>query len=423
MRTLHLFDDLRARAWHPFAETRPVGELRCGAFGLRERVERRFGLPCSGHLAGPALEGWDEPGAPPTVGFAALAGPPPPAQAPPPPEAAGTTDAVPGRIVWLSRALPEGPLGELGEAPRTLVADDAVVGWWLPPGSELPGPEALERPDGCTPWPAHEVRARLLSWPWELVEVNADVLREDLERAGHRDAFQLHPGVHLEGSGGVSLAHGSEVGPGVVIDTRDGPVRIDEGAVVRGPARLVGPLHLGPGSVILGGHVERASIGPVCKVRGEVADTVFTGFSNKAHDGHLGHALVGCWVNLGAATTNSDLKNTYGPVRVRLADGDHDTRLAKVGAFLGDHVKTGIGTLLTTGAVIATGSNVLGGAGIPPQHVAAFAWGGADGFVAFRWDKFVETARRVMARRERELTPGVEAVLRRLWVATHGPRE
>jgi UDP-N-acetylglucosamine diphosphorylase/glucosamine-1-phosphate N-acetyltransferase len=403
---LLLFDDLRARGWHPFADTRPVGELRCGAYLVRERAERCFGTPCAGHLTGPALDGWDEPGAPPALDLRRL-------------DRRGD-GASAGRILWLSRALARGPVVEPGDAPRTLVAGDTVVGWWLPPDAEPPDADALSRPGSLDVGSPLEVDARVLEWPWDLVRVNADVLREDLDRAGHRDAFQLHPGVHLEGTGGVSLGDASEVGPGVVIDAREGPVRIDDGAIVQGPARLVGPLHIGPGSIVFGGHVERASVGPVCKLRGEIADTVFVGYANKAHDGYLGHALVGRWVNLGAGTTNSDLKNNYGPVRVRLPDGDHDTGLTKVGSFLGDHVKTGIGTLLTTGGVIGAGTNVFGGAGVPPRHVPPFAWGGGGEFVPYRWDKFVETARSVMARREQELTPGVEGVLHRLWQETHG---
>ena len=97
---------------------------------------------------------------------------------------------------------------------------------------------------------------------------------------------------------------------------------------------------------MLGGVLEDVSIGPVCKVRGEVESSVFVGFANKAHDGFLGHTVVGCWVNLGAMTANSDLKNTYGPVRARVGGRTTDTGLTKAGSLLGDHVRTGIGTLL-----------------------------------------------------------------------------
>ena len=153
-----------------------------------------------------------------------------------------------------------------------------------------------------------------------------------------------------------------------------------------------------------------SSIGPVCKVRGEVTDSVLVGYCNKAHDGHLGHAVLGRWVNLGAGTINSDLKNTYSPVRVRLPRGDVDTGLLKVGSFIGDHVKTGIGTLLTTGAVIGAASNLFGGR-MPPQCVPAFSWGEGAELGEHQVDKFLATAEIAMRRRGVELSAGMRHVL------------
>jgi UDP-N-acetylglucosamine diphosphorylase/glucosamine-1-phosphate N-acetyltransferase len=199
-------------------------------------------------------------------------------------------------------------------------------------------------------------------------------------------------------------------------------VRLEAHVTVEGPARLVGPLHLGAGSTVFGGHLSRLSAGPVCKLRGEIDTVVLTGFVNKAHDGYLGHALAGRWVNLGALTTNSDLKNNYGPVRVELPDGTQDTGLMKVGVFLGDHVKTGIGTVLNTGTLVGAGSNVFGG-GMPPKSLPPFSWAGGGRVVPFRWDKFLEVARVVTARRDQPWTPGAEAILRRLWERTHGAVE
>jgi UDP-N-acetylglucosamine diphosphorylase/glucosamine-1-phosphate N-acetyltransferase len=204
--------------------------------------------------------------------------------------------------------------------------------------------------------------------------------------------------------------------PGVFVDTTDGPVRLSEGVRVHGPARLTGPLFVGPGTRILGGSVGTSTIGPVSLVRGEVADSVFLGYTNKSHDGYIGHALVGRWVNFGAFTTNSDLKNNYGTVSVWAPDGGPDgvidTGLLKVGCFLGDHVKTGIGTVLNTGTVIGAGSNVFGGL-MPPNPVPPLSWGAGASLGAHRLDKFFETAGRAMARRGQGLTPGVRAVLER----------
>jgi UDP-N-acetylglucosamine diphosphorylase/glucosamine-1-phosphate N-acetyltransferase len=251
------------------------------------------------------------------------------------------------------------------------------------------------------------------------VEANAQVLGRDLEWLhGHDDADEL-PGVHRVGSAALSLGQDARLGPGVVVDTRDGPVRLDDGVVVEGPARLTGPLLLGPGTQVFGGHLSRLSTGPVCKLRGEIDTAVLTGYCNKAHDGYLGHALLGRWVNLGALTTNSDLKNDYGPVRVQIGDQVVDTGLMKVGVFLGDHVKTGIGTVLNTGSVVGAGTNVFGG-GMPPKYLPPFSWAGGGEVVPFRWEKFLKVAQVVAARRSQPWTPGVEAVLRRLWNATHG---
>ena len=186
---------------------------------------------------------------------------------------------------------------------------------------------------------------------------------------------------------------------------------------MEGPARLVGPLWIGPGCKVFGGHVGTSSIGPICKVRGEIADSVLLGYVNKAHDGYLGHALLGRWVNLGAMTTNSDLKNNYGPVSVWTPDGPRNTGLMKVGCFLGDHVKTGIGTVLNTGTVVGAGSNLFGGA-MPPTRVPAFSWGTGSDLSEYRLDKFLENAERAMDRRDVPLSEGMRRLFGRAWEAS-----
>lgn len=399
---LLLFDDARARRWSPFAETRPVGELRYGAHLLRERAEAVSGRRCAAHLAGTGLLGWDEPGAPPCT-------------------LAEEADTGASRLYWSSRAVALGIPPLPTDQVLTLVLGDAVVGWSLPPGHPGPDDAALADPDGHRPGTEVVVEAELLAWPWSLVTGADHRLARDLD-ALHRPDDDPGPldGVVRMGEHGLALVDDAVVEPGVILDLRSGPIRLEAGVTVAGPARLTGPLHLGPGSVVFGGSLSRVACGPVCKLRGEIADTVFLGYANKAHDGYLGHALVGRWVNLGAGTTNSDLKNNYGNVRVQLPHGRFDTNLMKVGVFLGDHVKTGIGTLLTTGGVVGAGSNVFGGGPAAPRHLPAFSWANADGVEPFRFDKFVEVAQAAMARRGQSLTPGVEGVLRRLRDDVHG---
>jgi len=295
------------------------------------------------------------------------------------------------------------------------------VGWVLPPGKPCP-PEAVLLDPSSAPrrGTGVDLPGRLLDWPWSLVEANARQVALDVE-ANH-EASPPPQGVVRLGEHPLSLGEGALVEPGVVLDLRDGPIRLDDGARVQGPARLSGPLFVGRGTLVFGGSVAASSIGPVCKVRGEVDTSVLTGYCNKAHDGYLGHALLGRWVNLGALTTNSDLKNNYSPVRVSLGSGEVDTGLLKVGCFVGDHVKTGIGTLLNTGSVLGAGSNLFGGA-MSPRYVPPFSWGTGSQLVEFRLERFLEVAEAAMARRGVELTAGLREMLGRAWENTRAERD
>ena len=203
--------------------------------------------------------------------------------------------------------------------------------------------------------------------------------------------------------------------PFVVLDAREGPILLDRGVQVGSQALLRGPLYVGPGTGILGGAVGAgSSFGPRCKLRGEIETSVFLGYGNKAHEGFVGHSVVGEWANLGAGTTTSDLKNTYGPVRVSGPEGRVETGLLKAGAFLGDHVRTGIGALLTTGARLGTATHFFGGRGVSPEWLPAFTWFDGVRGESVRLDDFLRSARLAMARREQELEPGEEAILRAL---------
>jgi UDP-N-acetylglucosamine diphosphorylase/glucosamine-1-phosphate N-acetyltransferase len=188
------------------------------------------------------------------------------------------------------------------------------------------------------------------------------------------------------------------------LDAREGPIFIGERVTIQPHTRVSGPCYIGEDCVLVGGKVAGgSSIGPVCRIGGEVEQSVFLGYSNKYHEGFLGHSYVGEWVNLGALTTNSDLKNNYGPVKVVVDGSLTDSGLAKVGAFLGDHVKTGIGTLLNTGITIGFASNLFGGGMIEQKSIPPFSWVGAGKREEYRLDEAIETARAVMKRRKVEL--------------------
>jgi len=382
---LFLFDDPAARDWLPFSLTRPAGELLFGTSTLRARAERAWGLTCEGHLAGDALFGFEEPGAPPCIT----------------PDVIGTDG---DRVLLSSRFVSDDGAGY--DAPTVLTDGSEPVGAWIPQGTEVPASILAGR---WPRWPRAALDGMLMQSPWQLMTANGDRIRADA-RGMPDDELPRH--VHRVGTGGISMGEGAVIEPGAVLDTTNGPVILAAGARVQAPCRVVGPAFVGPGSVVLGGVLENVGIGAACKVRGEVESTVFAGFANKAHDGFLGHAVVGRWVNLGAMTTNSDLKNTYGSVRARVAGRTTATGLTKAGCLLGDHVRTGIGTLLNTGTVVGAGSSLFGG-GMPPRDVPPFSWGGRRELAEYDIDRFLETAARVMARRGVDLTAGMRRLYRR----------
>ncbi|MSR36050.1 MAG: hypothetical protein EXR95_05310 [Gemmatimonadetes bacterium] len=391
---LVLFHDDVALLWTPFIETRPLGELLYGVRTLRERAARALGAEAIGYLGAPHLAGFDEPGSPPVL------------SAPP---------ADGDRVLLCARAVLEPSAAAAlervrGGAVTTLRVAGQSAGWMVPGGAALPTDAAMRALRADPGPPSVDLDGELLERPWHLMAGNAARVAADAAAASRPHATPA--GAHVLGSHAVLLEEGAEVEPGVTIDVRGGPVWLGRKARVEGPARLTGPLFVGAGSTVLGGPVGLSSIGPVCKVRGEVTDSVINGYCNKAHDGHLGHAVLGRWVNLGAGTINSDLKNTYSSVRLRVPEGDVDTGLLKVGCFVGDHVKTGIGTLVNTGTVVGAASNLFGGR-MPPLYVPPFSWGSGDDLIEYELDRFLATAEAAMRRREVEMSAGMRQVLAR----------
>jgi UDP-N-acetylglucosamine diphosphorylase/glucosamine-1-phosphate N-acetyltransferase len=398
---LVLYEDAIARAWHPFTTTRPAGELLYGAFTMRARAERIFGLPCSGHLTAPQLVGFDEPGSAPAIARDSI-----------------VNDRA--RLYLNSRAVLDwGTSLEPPPGPAVLRTQGEVVGHWAPAGTRPPTVEALTGESLPADTGTIDVRGHIVSSLWRLVGGNAAQIGHDVDAAAPPPRA-LPAGLSVIGDPErVRLGHDVWIEPGVVFDVTDGPIWLDDRVRVRAFTRLGGPAYIGRDSVLLGGPFTAVSIGPVCKVHGEVEETVVLGYTNKAHDGFIGHAYLGRWVNLGALTTNSDLKNNYGTIRLWTPAGDVDTGEMKIGCFLGDHVKTGIGVMLNTGTVIGAGSNVFGAAQ-PPKAVPPFAWGAGDALGVHDFERFLATAETAMARREVELTPGVRGVLHRAWRMTHG---
>jgi UDP-N-acetylglucosamine diphosphorylase/glucosamine-1-phosphate N-acetyltransferase len=276
--------------------------------------------------------------------------------------------------------------------------------------------------------PATPGKVALWNYTWDLILANPEQLVKDFAAAGRSgvEGTVEEPSAVRGSRSDVFIAAGARLHPMVVIDAEHGPVYIDEGAEIHPFTRIEGPCYIGKKSILLGAKCrEGNSIGPMCRVGGEVEESIIQGYSNKYHDGFLGHAYVGEWVNLGALTTNSDLKNDYTSVSVCLDGKDSiDTGSTKVGALIGDHTKTSIGTLLNTGACVGSMA-LIAATGKPlPKFIPCFAWF-LEGIVTkgFGKRKLYETAKTAMSRRRREWTPAQEAMWDEIFQLTAGPRK
>jgi UDP-N-acetylglucosamine diphosphorylase/glucosamine-1-phosphate N-acetyltransferase len=266
------------------------------------------------------------------------------------------------------------------------------------------------------------VAARLPMWRyiWDLMLANPEQLTADFAAAGRHgiEGAIEEPGAIRGSRRDVYVAPGAVVHPMVVLDATGGPVYIDERAEVYPFTRIVGPCYIGKESRLLGAKChEGNSIGPACRIGGEIENSIIQGYSNKYHEGFLGHAYVGEWVNLGALTTNSDLKNDYSAVSVIMHGRlPIDTGSNKVGCLIGDHTKTSIGTFLNTGAYVGAMAIILATGKPMQKFIPSFAWL-LEGVVTkgFGKKQLYQTARTVMARRGCKWTAADEV----LWDAVY----
>jgi UDP-N-acetylglucosamine diphosphorylase/glucosamine-1-phosphate N-acetyltransferase len=266
----------------------------------------------------------------------------------------------------------------------------------------------------------------MVHYPWELVQRNTEHIEKDctvLADLGRIEG-RVYEGAHLLDRSNIYIAPEAKVKPGVVLDAEGGPIFIDRGAKIFPNATIEGPAYIGKKSQIkIGAKIyEGTTIGEVCKVGGEVEGSIIHSYSNKQHDGFLGHAYLGMWVNLGADTNNSDLKNNYGNVRVTIDGEEIDTGSMFVGLTMGDHSKAGINTMFNTGTVVGAVCNVFG-AGFPPKEIPSFTWGGGEGLTVYDPKRAIEVCRRVMARRDIPLTEVNAQLLQRLFELTAKDRE
>jgi UDP-N-acetylglucosamine diphosphorylase / glucose-1-phosphate thymidylyltransferase / UDP-N-acetylgalactosamine diphosphorylase / glucosamine-1-phosphate N-acetyltransferase / galactosamine-1-phosphate N-acetyltransferase len=407
-----LYDDAVARGFEPFATSRPLGEMRAGALLIRERWELALGVESRGFLSSPHLHGFAEFDAPPFVNGQALP--------------LGT---------WLvnTRALPflDGPAiavsptamvvtisGRIAALRLDVELSDERARAALADGSyQLTHDRTLRDGTGAAA-DALELDGVWLDDVWDVIGTLQRLLQRDIPVLASRlTVATLHAGTSASatviGIHPVYAEAGATIEPMSVFDTSAGPVLLRCGAQVQAFTRVIGPCYVGRDSVVTADRIAGSSIGDTCRVHGELSTSIFLGHANKGHDGFVGHSVVGRWVNLGAGTITSNLKNSYGTVALWTPGGVRDSGLQFLGTMFGDHVKTGIGLRLTTGCVLGVGTNVFDT--MPPKVLAPFSWGARAPYALFDASKFLQTAERMMSRRG----VAVSEQSRRWWTSVH----
>ena len=250
----------------------------------------------------------------------------------------------------------------------------------------------------------------------DIFSYNGEEIKNDFKRMFSGNDFEWRGDVkNLEeiknsnvkiGNGAIYIENGAKLN-NCILNTTNGPIFIGKDSEIMEGSMIRGPFAICNNSVIkMGAKIyENTTVGPFCKVGGEINNVVFFGYSSKAHDGFLGNSIIGEWCNLGADTNNSNLKNNYDNVKIwnYSSESFKHTGLQFCGLIMGDHSKCGINTMFNTGTVVGVGANIFG-SGFPRNFIPSFSWGGSSGLIVHRIDKFFKTAELVLARRNETLS-------------------
>lgn len=415
---LCLYEDPDVSSFGPHALLRPIFALRCGAFTLIEKLVRAFPEAPLHLLVRPELEDLTRALYP-----TASVGPPP----------AEDTLFVNGRLCMTDdevlHFLAASPSEASYMAGNTLFAAKVAGHRTAHATKHLIAGEP-ERAFEEIRMPA-EVNAFLARSTADLIRWSPRQIVQDFRYAFQPETVRgtVDEGAYLLEPRAIHVARGARVMAGAVLNAEGGPILVRENAIVEPLAYVEGPAVIGEQSRIKAGAQIRGgtSIGPLCKIGGEVEASVFQGHTNKQHDGFVGHSFVGEWVNLGAGTITSDLKNNYSNVRTFGSAKDWrerrglDSGQRLLGLTVGDFTKTGIGATFPTGATVGIGCNVYGTA-LMPAYVPSFVWGEPGSLAEHRIDSMVETAARAMQRRDVELSVPLDSRIRQAFDDTREDR-
>jgi len=396
-----IFDDLQAAAFYPLTLSRSVGDLRCGILKLRQRLQELL------HDEDSAV--WIEPR------LARLY------RERHPDWSVNRHPAV--ETLWVNSRLR--PLPGNIEAVQNLKSGECLVCGNEPVAFRgLPAPEFTLAADyfAQAGYKIIALESSLYRNLSDLIQDNSRLLAFDFDHFFHDkdEEFDTEPGVSVLNPYQVWIAEDVQLKPGVVLDASEGPIVLDSGVRILPNSVIMGPTYIGKSSLIKAGAkiYGGTSIGPVCKVGGEVEGSIFQAYSNKQHDGFLGHSFIGEWVNIGADTNNSDLKNTYKNVAFHsyLENARIDSGTMFLGTMVGDHTKLGINCSINTGCVIGVGCN-LWDSDLISDFIPDFSWGPARELTAYRFDAFCQVAATVKSRRSLSFTEAETELYSRIHAA------
>jgi UDP-N-acetylglucosamine diphosphorylase/glucosamine-1-phosphate N-acetyltransferase len=376
---LIVFDDPSIRAdLLPFTFTRPVGDIRVGILTIREKWSLMFGQPVSFYTQDYLQEKF-------------------------PLKESSDNLLINGAVcpdAELFKAVSQLKKGE------SLAKGNVIIAAVSEDLREFAAGKRTEYPGAIT----------LIDQVWKIFQHNGAEIKADfsLIRRGRKSAPLNDPHTRTYAPENIFLEEGAIV-QAAVLNASSGPIYLGKNAQVQEGAVVRGPFSLGEESILNMAAKVRgdSTVGPHCKVGGEISNAVIFGFSNKAHDGFLGSSVIGEWCNLGADTNTSNLKNNYDAVKLwnYRKGGFQNTGLTFCGLMMGDHSKAGINTMFNTGTVIGVSSNIFGD-GYPRNFIPSYAWGGAAGFTTFQLEKSYETASRAMARRNQTLTEADKNIMK-----------
>lgn len=397
---LVLFDDDSRDQFLPLAWSKPIADFRIGIFTIREKWEQRLKSQSTSATAD-YLEAFNFPFTP---------------------DATKQNLWINGRVV---------PTAELAIEVLSLQANEALIKGEmlvaLNRGNDisrlvLNGKDHLA---GNFSVKQSNISAIVLHRIHDIFTNNGKAIVEDFE------LLKGHTSEKLSSTNTIIGTHPVFVGKNVVAEactfnTSKGPIYIGDNAEIMEGCNVRGPLAICEGAVLkMGAKIYGdTTIGPGCKIGGEVSNTVIFGNSNKAHDGFIGNSVIGEWCNLGADTNCSNLKNNYGEVSVwnYAIGGNENTGLQFHGIIMGDHAKCGINTMFNTGTVIGMAANIFGG-GFPAKHIPDFIWGGTNGIEEYQIEKAIETIQRVYDRRNLKLEASEIAMLKTVFKKTEKLRK